>query len=251
MLLLAFAAALAYMSIWFFIGVAKGRTDVADIAWGGTFIAIAVATLLAGEKTITALLVTTLVLIWGFRLSFHIFVRNWNKKEDSRYKELKSKWGKVTLPRIYTRVFLVQAVLAVAVSLPVIAINASEIDFGLAQKIGLIIWLVGFSFEVIGDAQLRNFLRSRKKKGQILSTGLWRYSRHPNYFGEVTCWWGIWLISLGSSWTPLTIIGPITISYLILFVSGVPLLEKRYQKDKDYQAYARRTSKFIPLPPRA
>ena len=115
----------------------------------------------------------------------------------------------------------------------------------------MVIWLIGFSFESIGDRQLREFIRHPANKGRIMDKGLWRYSRHPNYFGEVTQWWGIFIVarSLPESWW--TVIGPLTITVLILFVSGVPLLEEQYVGRDDFEEYKNRTSIFFPLPPKA
>lgn len=239
------------MTLWFIVGSLRGRSDVADVAWGGTFIAISMTSYLLGPRSELARIVSLIVLVWGIRLSLHIYGRNRRKKEDSRYKELKARWGKVTKARIYTRIFVVQAALATLVSFPVIIASNSETRIGLVQIFGLFIWLVGFCFEVVGDAQLKNFLSKPRDPGSILSSGLWKYSRHPNYFGEVTGWWGIWIMALSSPFGWLGIVGPLTITYLILFVSGVPLLESRYQDNKSYQEYARKTSKFIPLLPRS
>lgn len=119
-----------------------------------------------------------------------------------------------------------------------------------ANFLGLVIWLIGFFFEAVGDAQLSEFLKNPKNKGKIIQTGLWRYTRHPNYFGEVAQWWGIWLITLGIPLGWFGIIGPLTITVLILFVSGVPLLEKKYQGRADFEAYKKQTSVFFPLPPK-
>lgn len=245
-----FLVALAYMTLWFVVGMMRGRSDVADVAWGGTFIAIALTSFLLGQQSPTSYMVSLLVLIWGTRLSIHIYARNRRKKEDARYKELKQKWGKVTPLKIYLRIFFVQAVLATLVSFPVIIVNGSDFAVGLLQMAGLVVWVIGFSFEVIGDAQLKRFLKLRSAPEAVLSTGLWRYSRHPNYFGEVTSWWGIWMICLTAPYGWLGVVGPLTITVLILFISGVPLLENRYKNNKAYRQYAQRTSKFIPRPPR-
>ncbi len=120
----------------------------------------------------------------------------------------------------------------------------------LAYGLGVIIWVVGFLFEVVGDYQLKSFVQSEANRGKIMQQGLWKYTRHPNYFGEVTLWWGIYLIALSTSGGWMTVIGPVTISFLILKVSGIPLLEKEFMKNPEFQEYARRTSTFFPLPPR-
>ena len=116
--------------------------------------------------------------------------------------------------------------------------------------VGFVIWAIGFCIEVLSDWQLDEFIK-HKKKGEVMDKGLWKYSRHPNYFGEVTLWWGIWVISLSINPVWWSVIGPLTITFLILFVSGVPMLEKSMKKNKNFREYSKRTSIFIPLPPKA
>jgi steroid 5-alpha reductase family enzyme len=118
--------------------------------------------------------------------------------------------------------------------------------------IGVILWIIGFIFEAVGDAQLKTFKSNPENKGKIMQSGLWKYTRHPNYFGEALMWWAIWIISMSTlSWINiLGIIGPLFITYLLLFVSGVPLLEKKYKDNEAFQAYAKKTSIFFPLPPK-
>ncbi len=116
--------------------------------------------------------------------------------------------------------------------------------------IGALVWILGYFFEVAGDYQLDQFLKDPTNKGTIMDRGLWKYTRHPNYFGEVTMWWGIWLIVLPLPFAILALISPLTITYLILKVSGIPMLEKRFENDPAFQAYKKRTSAFFPLPPR-
>ena len=112
-------------------------------------------------------------------------------------------------------------------------------------------WLAGFGFEFIGDFQLARFKRNPRNHGRIITTGLWKYTRHPNYFGEVALWWGLWLIACSVPGGWVTVIGPVTITVLILFVSGIPLLEKRYEENEEFREYRRRTSVFFPLPPKS
>lgn len=142
--------------------------------------------------------------------------------------------------------------LAVLVSIPVVAtifyeksINYSFLSFG------ILVWVFGFLFESLADYELSLFLKNPGNKGRVMKSGLWKYSRHPNYFGEVLLWWGIFLISLQttSPWY-LPVVGPLTITVLILFVSGIPMLEKKYGKSREYQDYAKKTNVFIPFPPK-
>ncbi len=134
---------------------------------------------------------------------------------------------------------------------PVLFIHSSvPAPFQIFDVLGLVVWCFGFLFEAVGDWQLKDFLNDHANKGKIMDRGLWAYSRHPNYFGEVIQWWGIFLFAVSVSLGYLTIISPLLIMCLILFVSGVPMLEKKYDGRPDFEAYKKRTSKFFPLPPR-
>jgi steroid 5-alpha reductase family enzyme len=250
--LLTGGAVLLYMTTWFALSLLLKRNDIADIAWGMGFVFAAVVSLAtAGFFAPRALLVSLLVLIWGLRLALHIHARNRGRGEDKRYKQWREEWGKWFYSRSFLQVFMLQGILLVIVSVPVIAINASTTTpFSWLDFTGVAIWLVGICCEAIGDWQLLRFMRNPDNKGTLMTTGLWRYSRHPNYFGEVTLWWGIYLIALGIPNGWLTIIGPVTITFLILKVSGIPMLEKHYEGRADFEEYKRRTSAFFPLPPK-
>ncbi len=240
-----------YMTLWFFVALAKRRNDVADIAWGIGFVFVAWLAFSLAQFSPVSLLTNVLVSIWGLRLSLHIYKRNRHKPEDSRYQLWRKTWKNFFL-RSYLQVFLLQGLLLYLIALPVIFINrAAPFSFGAISIIGLLVWVFGFSCEYIADKQLAKFIADPNNKGKILQEGLWRYSRHPNYFGEVTQWWGIFLIAVSLPGAWITVIGPLTITGLILFVSGVPLLEKKYEGRKDFEAYKKRTSVFIPLPPKS
>ena len=246
------AAILIYMTGWFIAAQVRGRNDIADVAWGLGFILAAAVSLWAGGiYPLRGLLVSALVLVWGIRLAAHIHSRDRGKGEDKRYRKWREEWGKWFVLRSFLQVFMLQGVLLVMVALPVIFVNqAPPTPLGLLDLLGLTIWLAGFTFETVGDRQLLNFIRDPANKGKLMTSGLWRYTRHPNYFGEVTLWWGIWLMTLALPGGWLTILGPITITFLILQVSGIPMLEKHYEDRADFQEYKRRTSAFFPLPPK-
>lgn len=242
---------LGYMTFWFVISVIKKRNDVADIAWGLGFVLMAWLSFFLAGYSFKALLVNSLVTIWGLRLALHIYNRNKNKPEDSRYLEWRKAWKNFYL-RSYLQVFLLQGIFLFLISLPVIYINLSvSSGFGIFEVLGLVVWVTGFYFESTGDRQLKEFVSNPVNKGKLIDKGLWRYSRHPNYFGEVTQWWGIFIIALSVPASFFTIIGPLTITTLILFVSGVPLLEKKYAGRTDFEEYKKRTSVFFPLPPKS
>lgn len=242
----------AYMTLWFFVSLIFKRNDVADIAWGiGFFVAAKTALALGGFESIRAIIVTLMVLVWGGRLSFHIFRRNKNKPEDKRYAIWRQTWGKWFVLRSYFQVFMLQGVLLMLVVSPVLVINTYRgSGITIFDIVGFVIWLIGFTFETVGDAQLKRFMKNPDNKGHIIQTGLWKYTRHPNYFGEVTQWWGMWIIALSVPYGWLGIIGPLTITFLILKVSGVPLLEKSFAGNPEFEAYKAKTSVFFPLPPR-
>lgn len=250
-------AVLLSMTLWFLVSCIIKRNDVADVAWGiGFSVASLSALSLSKDMTPVSLLLCGLTAIWGLRLATHVYLRNRHKDEDFRYKKWRQEWGKWFIARSFLQVFMLQGLLLCIVVLPVVLTvsQSAEVTVSAWLAAGLLIWVVGFYFEAVGDYQLSQFVMDPRNKGKIMDKGLWRYTRHPNYFGEVTQWWGIWLISLSTSiatnWKLLGVLGPATITILILFVSGVPMLEKKYAKDKAYQAYAKRTSKFIPLDPK-
>jgi steroid 5-alpha reductase family enzyme len=243
---------LGYMSGCYALSLIRGRNDLADIAWGPGFILVVAASLLAeGVCSWRGLLLSGLTALWGLRLALHIHARNRGRGEDPRYRQWREAWGRWFALRSFLQVFMLQGLLLVIVALPVIHVNASpSTPFSALDLLGLLIWLAGFLFEAVGDGQLLAFMRNPKNKGKLMTAGLWRYTRHPNYFGEVTLWWGVWLIACGAQDGWRTIIGPLTLTLLILKVSGIPMLERRYAGRADFAAYKRRTSAFLPLPPR-
>jgi len=242
-----------YMTVWFLVSRLVKRNDIADLAWGLGFIVVVLTSLLGSEfYTLEQYLVYALVTIWGVRLALHIYMRIRKSSEDYRYKQMAESWGKNFAIRSYLQVFLLQGVFLYLISLPVIWVGAfgASINLQTSDYLGVLIWIIGFGFETLSDYQLSRFKSNPKNKGKIMQNGLWKYSRHPNYFGEVLSWWGIWLIAVSLPFGILTIISPLTITVLILRISGVPLLEKKYEGNKLYEEYKKKTSKFIPLPPR-
>jgi steroid 5-alpha reductase family enzyme len=231
------------MTSWFALSIYKKRDDIADIAWGLGFILIALFNLFTGYLSFQSLIITILTTIWGGRLALHIYQRNKNRAEDYRYQSFKS--------NPYLKVFMTQGIFMFLISLPIIFItHIDDIGWTYINTIGLWLWCIGFYFESVGDSQLKVFLNDPQNKGKILTTGLWKYTRHPNYFGEVTMWWGIWLISFYSINSFYSIIGPLTITTLILFVSGIPLLEIKYVGNKEFDKYKLKTSVFFPWFPK-
>jgi steroid 5-alpha reductase family enzyme len=251
-LLLSSGAVLLYMTGWFIAAQVRGRNDIADVAWGVGFILVAAVSLgTGGLYTSRGLLVSGLVLVWGVRLALHIHARNRGKGEDPRYRKWREEWGKWFVLRTFLQVFMLQGILLLLVAVPIVFANTSAAaPLGWLDLIGLSVWLTGFCFEAVGDWQLLKFIRDPENKGRLMTGGLWRYTRHPNYFGEVTLWWGIWLMTLSLPGSWITIIGPLTITILILKVSGIPMLEKPYEERADFKEYKRRTSALFPMPPK-
>jgi len=191
-----------------------------------------------------------MLVFWAFRLSFYITKRNVGKGEDHRYQAIRARnepgftWKSLYL------VFWLQALLTWIISLPLLGAFASNRPIGPLDWLGILVWLVGFVFEVGGDWQLARFKKDPANAGQVMNRGLWRYTRHPNYFGEFCIWWGFWLIALsaGAWWS---IVGPLLISFLLLRVSGVTLLEKDIgNRRPQYADYVLKTNAFFPGPPR-
>jgi steroid 5-alpha reductase family enzyme len=238
----------AYMAIWFVASVVRKRNDVADVAWGPGFVLIAWLSFYVSDMHARALLVNSLVSIWGLRLSWHIYGRNKGKPEDFRYHQWRMEW-KHFYVRSFLQVFMLQGLFLYFTVFPVIFINLSEFSgFTMLDATGLLVWLVGFGFESIGDYQLKQFKSDPSNKGRVITRGLWRYTRHPNYFGEAVQWWGIFLMALSVPNGWITVIGPLTITWLLRYVSGVPMLERKYKGNPEFEAYKKRTSAFFPLP---
>ncbi len=236
------------MSAWFVVACIAKRNDVADIAWGLGFVLMSWIAFTFSDHSPRSLLVGALVTIWGIRLAWHIARRNLRKPEDSRYAAWRATWNYFYL-RSYVQIFLLQGVFLYIILLPVLFIHASaSVSLTLLDAAGAAIWVVGFLFESVSDYQLKQFLKDPAHKGKIMDQGLWAYSRHPNYFGEVLQWWGIFLCAAALPSGYLTIVGPLLITFLILFVSGVPMLEKKYAGRPDFEAYKKRTSVFVPMP---
>lgn len=237
---------------WYVISLARGRNDVADIGWGTYFMGPALVHFFMNNPAFDVRIIPiVLVLIWGIRLSSHIFTRHLHTTEDARYVAWRNAWGNgwYFYVRSFVQVFLLQGILAMVIATPVILITSKIIPLNLVWVIiGTAVWIGGFICESVADAQLKTFLANPINKGHIMQTGLWKYSRHPNYFGEVTQWWGIFIIGLGTTLGILGIIGPLVITFLIVFVSGIPLAEKSMAKNPEFEDYKNKTSSLIPLP---
>ena len=227
-------------------------SSIVDIWWGVGFVVLAwTAWALAGTGSGSGLLACVLVSIWGLRLSIHLARRNIGKGEDPRYVAMRAKAGSAWPMRSLYMVFWLQGVIMWIVCLPVLATVASGNQAEpLIAIVGSAVFAVGFCFETVGDWQLTKFKADPGNSGKVMNIGLWRYTRHPNYFGDATVWWGLWLIavSAGAWWT---VIGPALINFMLVRVSGKALLEKGMAETRPgYADYVSRTSGFFPLPPK-
>ncbi|HNR90131.1 MAG TPA: DUF1295 domain-containing protein [Spirochaetota bacterium] len=241
-----------YMTVLFLLAVFLKDNSIADVAWGPGFIIAAAAVMIVQETFgVRNFLLQALVTIWGLRLGVRIFLRNHGRGEDWRYKKWREEWGSLFYLRSYLQVFALQGAILLVNAAPLVIANTAPGDILVwTDYAGLAVWCTGFFFESVGDYQLDRFIKDPANKGTIMDRGLWRYTRHPNYFGEVTMWWGIFIIGLGAPFGYLGIVGPVIITLMIVFVSGIPMTERAMDHDPAFQAYKKRTSAFIPLPPR-
>jgi steroid 5-alpha reductase family enzyme len=232
-----------YMTIVFILALIRKDNSIVDVAWGIGFIIVAIYSLIqSGEVDLRKMVVTLLVLLWGMRLSFHIMVRNSGKGEDFRYKAWRNTWKWFFL-RSFFQVFMLQGFFMLIISSPVWFINASSGGkLGIWDSLGLMIFGAGFMLEVVADYQLAEFKKVPENKGRIITSGLWAMSRHPNYFGEALLWWGISLYALSFPDGWYTMIGPLILTLLLRFVSGVPMLERKYENHPDWADYKAKTA---------
>lgn len=239
---------IGYFLGFFLLGTFLKNNSIVDQAWGVGFVLITFYSMISlGNFGIVSLLTTLLVTLWGGRLFYHIMRRNVGKPEDFRYANWRKEWGKYVIPRAFLQVYMLQALFMMVIAFPIVLIHQeTEATLNAITAIGAIVWIIGYYFEVVGDAQLAAFKKNSANKGKLMTTGLWRYTRHPNYFGEAVMWWGIFIIALSVGASPLSIISPIAITYLLRFVSGVPMLEKAMKGRPGFEEYAKRTNIFVP-----
>jgi len=227
------------------------NVSIVDIGWGIGFVLVAwLATQnIGGPSTILYAMVTA----WGVRLAWHLWLRNHGKPEDYRYVAMREKQGPSFVWSSLLRVFTLQGVIMWIVALPITVTGASQATEPCWYLIaaGSVLWLAGMIFEVIGDWQLARFKTNPDHQGQVMDQGLWKYTRHPNYFGEFLIWWGHWLVGVAVSGAWWTVVSPLLMSFLLLKVSGVALLEKAMKKrSPEYESYIQRTSQFFPRRPK-
>ena len=238
--LLLFGIAGWLVSLW------KKDVSIVDSMWSIMFLLAALTYLISGESGPRAPLVMLLVSLWALRLAGYITWRNWGEGEDYRYRKIRTNNAPGFAFKSIYIVFGLQAFLAAVISLPLLAALTGDRPLGVLDVAGVLLWIVGFVFETLGDLQLARFKRDPANRGKVLDSGLWALTRHPNYFGDFCVWWGFFLFALsaGAWWT---VVSPLLMSFLLLKVSGVAMLEKDIgQRRPEYADYVRRTNAFFP-----
>lgn len=258
----AVALVVLFVGLWavsLAVSLALSDVSIVDPVWGPAFVVVAVVGLIAGNASVGAggearrWLLLGLTAIWGLRLGGYLLARKLGDPgEDRRYTAMRERrsGGSFALYSLGV-VFLLQAllVLIVSLSLQIAAERRTGLDW--TAGVGVALWALGLFFEAVGDEQMRRFKARPDSRGQVMDRGLWRYTRHPNYFGDVCVWWGLWLVALGAGGTWWTAVGPLVMSFLLIRGSGAALLERDIAARRpQYRGYIERTSTFIPMPPR-
>ncbi|MCK8515106.1 DUF1295 domain-containing protein [Methylonatrum kenyense] len=242
-------AALGLMLAVWLASLVYRDASLVDRFWGAGFVLLVWVYWLAAGGPSTGLIPVLAVTLWGGRLSLYLSWRNWGHGEDYRYQEMREAHGaRFPLVSLGT-VFLLQAVILWLVAMPLLPASGAESLTTGWLLLGLLLWAIGFLWEAIGDWQMARFKADPANRGQVMDQGLWRYSRHPNYFGEIVLWWGFYCMALaaGGWWT---IFGPALMTFLLVRVSGVALLEKKLNETRPaYRDYIQRTNALLPAPP--
>lgn len=239
-----------YLAIIFVIVYAKKDTSIGNFSWGGGCLLLTLYTFFAhGNYHARQVIVTALITLWCVRLAYYVYAR-YKKGADRRYVAWLEQWQNplVGFAFSFVWIFMLNGFFAVLMSLPSLWINTRLMQpaFGMLDMCGVVLWLIGFWYESVSDNQLYAFMRNPENKGTVCNQGLWRYSRHPNYFGEILMWWGIYVLALAVPCGWITMVTPIAITVTLVFVTGIPWNEKAMESNPEYQEYAKKTSMLIP-----
>ena len=252
--LLGLGIILVAASVVWMISTRLEDASIADICWGLGFVLLAwLYCLVSPALTSRSWLIASLITLWGVRLSLHIFRRNHGKAEDPRYQAMRATHGDAFWWRSLFTVFWLQGAILWFVALPLlVAVRAARPpELTAVDGLGVMLFAIGFGFEAVGDYQLERFKADPSNRGRVLDRGLWRYTRHPNYFGDATMWWGVYVMAAATPGGWLTVLSPALMTFLLMRVSGVTLLEGSLQASKPgYRAYVTRTPAFFPWFPR-
>lgn len=251
--LIALMSIFGLMTLLWLVSLALKNSSIVDIFWGTGFVISGwlYFSLTPDGFLLRKVLIVTLTTIWGLRLSLYILWRNWGKGEDFRYQVWRREAGAAWWWRSFFKVFLLQGILMWIISVPLLAaqFHSTPDRLTVLDFLGLSLWLVGFFFESVGDFQLARFKANPANKGKVMDRGVWRFTRHPNYFGDTAQWWGYYIIAAASGgwWT---VFSPVLMTLFLLRVSGVTLLEKTLETRPGYREYIAATSAFVPWFPR-
>jgi len=242
-------AIFVFMVIMYFIAQYLKDNSIVDIGWGMGFVITTLTLVFGSEKIYPSMLILSLmILAWGMRLSFYIYMRNLGKPEDFRYANWRKEWGTRQPLIAFFKVFMLQGAIMWIIATPIMFVFIKHNTHpGFLSYAGLFVFIFGLGFEGIADRQMKHFKSYPSNKGKIITSGLWKYTRHPNYFGEALLWWGIGLYSFAVSSYWLCFAGPLVISLMLRFVSGVPMLEEKYKNREDFRKYAENTPIFLPF----
>jgi steroid 5-alpha reductase family enzyme len=241
------------LAVTFAVALRLDRHSVIDSAWGVAFTVIAVVSFAASSGSgddARRVLVTALTVVWGLRLAIFIAWRQRGEGEDPRYAALLSRAPGNPQAYALRMVYLLQGVIVLFVSLPVQVTQYSSERLGVLAYTGVAVWAVGLAFEAVGDAQKARFKADPANRGVVLDRGLWRYTRHPNYFGDACVWWGLFLVAADAWPGALTVFSPLLMTFILVRGTGKKLSETRMRERPGFTAYVERTSGFVPLPPR-
>lgn len=244
----------ALQTVTFAIGHRLGRYNVVDVSWGLGFVLVAAVSAALGDGDPgRRVLVLALVTVWGLRLSWHMHRKSVGRGEDPRYRELLDRAGGATLGTVARKVFVTQGAAQWFVSLPVqlsAVLGPAHGAGRVVMTVGVALWAVGAAFEAVGDRQLRAFKADPANRGRIMDSGLWAWTRHPNYFGDACVWWGLWLVCAGVWPGVVTVASPVAMTYFLVYATGARLLEQSMSQRPGYREYQARTGYFLPRPPR-
>ncbi|QMS85329.1 DUF1295 domain-containing protein [Candidatus Xianfuyuplasma coldseepsis] len=243
-MLIAAGIIFTYFLIFFIVATIIKNNSIVDIGWGlGYVVTVWILYAIYQPQSWLVLVLNIMVSLWGLRLFYYILKRNVFQEEDFRYKNWRKAWGKYVIPRAFVQVFMLQGFFMYVIGSSAFYANVNDVTWNPLSIIGMGVFLLGYLYEVVGDAQLKAHIKHHK--GTLMTTGLWKYTRHPNYFGESVLWFGIFMTAWLSGVPWFFVIGPLTITLILYFIS-TPLLEERMQKKDGWQAYVATTNKFFP-----
>jgi len=245
---------LACMGCMYLVGMLAKDNSLVDVAYGPVFIVACWGAWIfspVAPDHFRPLLLLALITLWGVRLGLHIGLRHRGRGEDFRYRTFREQWGATLVWRSFLQIYMLQGAVVLVIALPVLlTIGAPGPGLRAADLLGSVLFFCGFCFEAIGDWQMMRFKQDGANRGRIIQEGLWRYTRHPNYFGEALLWWGLFFIGLGSPLGLWGLASPLAICFLLLKVSGIPMLEAKYLGNPQFEAYRARTNAFFPWFPK-